>query len=139
MNSKTSNTLHGIKHNKEINIRASHNDEKYKVILKLINKILVNINKEEIDDLTKFVNINREDIVKDINKQSLIEMESELFPLFNKMNSGYYRKDSVAFVLSCLRRLLKEIGYIFDFKQKDKSEIIDGKSFRRKHNFYSIQ
>lgn len=118
--------------------KISRDSDKYKVILKLINKILTNIDKKEIDDLTKFMNIDREDIIKDINKQSLIDMESELFPLFNKKDSGYYRITGNGFVLNCLRGLLKETGYELLYAQKERSEIINGRSFRRKHFFYSI-
>ena len=118
--------------------KVDKDSDKYKVILKLINKILINIGKDEIDDLTKFNNIDREDIIKDINKKILTDMESELFPLFNKKNSGYYRKIGNSYVLNCLRGLLKEMDYEFTYEQKERSETINGKSFRRKHFFYSI-
>ena len=57
--------------------------EKYKVALKFINKILVNLEKEEIDELTDFKDIDREDIIKDVNKETLKEMEGEIFKHFS--------------------------------------------------------
>jgi hypothetical protein len=118
--------------------KADTDSEKYKVALKLINLILVNLGKDLIDDLTKFVNIDREDIIKDINKQSLIGMEKELFPLFNKKSVGYYRKTD-ALVLNCLRGMMKEIGFELYYEEKEKSEYVNERSLRRKHLFYFIK
>jgi hypothetical protein len=119
-------------------VKATNDSDKYKIVLKLVNKILINIGKEEVDDLTKFVDIDREDIIKEVNKNALVGMEGELFPLFNKNKVGYYRTAGNSYVLNCLRGLLKDIGYEMNYKQKDKSEIMNGKSFRRKHFFYFI-
>ena len=124
--------------NNNVDIKKDKDSEKYKVALKLINKILVNIGNTEIDDLTDFVNVDREDIIKDINKESLIEMEADLFSLFNKKSSGYYRKTD-ALVLNCLRGLTKEMGYTFTKIKKEKCETIDGKSYKRTHYLYSIK
>ena len=82
------------------------NSDKYKVSLKLVNKILVNIGKEEIDELTKFVDIDREDIIKDVNMTTLTEMEGEVFQYFDKMKCGYYRKTG-SIVLNRLRGMMK--------------------------------
>lgn len=112
--------------------------DKYKVILKLINKILTNLEKPEIDDLTKFTNIDREDIIKDINLKALTDMEDELFPLFDKDKCGYYRKTNHR-ILTILRGCLKDMGYNFTYIQKEKSELISEKVFRRTHLFYSIK
>ena len=63
-------------------------DPKYKMALKFINKILVNTDKEEIDDLTKFTNIDRNLIITDKNKSVLIDMEKQIYALFDKTKSG---------------------------------------------------
>lgn len=119
-------------------VKVSCDNEKYKVILRLINKILINIGKTEIDDLTKFVDIDREDIIKDVNKEALIGMESELFPLFNKKKVGYYRKTD-ALVLNCLRGMVKDIGYELFNVHKDITTTFDGKNYRKTHVIYSIK
>lgn len=83
--------------------------DKYKLLLKFINSILINIGKSQVDDLTEFKDIDREDIIKDVNKQTLNAMEKELFKTFDKKKCGYYRKtDSI--VLNCLRGMCKEVG-----------------------------
>jgi nanoRNase/pAp phosphatase (c-di-AMP/oligoRNAs hydrolase) len=119
--------------------KENDNNDKEIVLLKLVNKILVNIGKDEIDDLTKFVDIDRNDIIKDINKETLIAMESELFPLFSKQKCNYYRKSVVGFVLNCLKTFAKDAGYIVTFRKKEKSIIVEGSSYRKKHHYYSIK
>ena len=113
------------------------NSDKYKVALKFINQILTNLGKEQVDDLTKFVDIDREDIIKDVNKKSLDGMAKELFKHFDKNKSGYYRKTN-AIVLNCLRNMMKELGYSLVKKQKGISTKIDGKTYERSHMIYSI-
>src|SRR5438477_7069284 len=82
--------------------------EKYNIALEFINKILNNINKPKIKELTEFTNIDREDIIKEINIGTLKEMENEIFKFFNKKKCGYYRKTD-ALVLNCLRSMMKEL------------------------------
>lgn len=131
-------TMENKPDNVKIVKREDKNSKKYIVVLKLVNAFLVNLGKDEIDDLTKFVNIDREDIIKEVNKQSLIDMEGELFPLFNKRNSGFYRKgDCIA--LNCLRGLVKELGYELFFVQNDIYNTINGQKFRKTCSYYSIK
>ena len=134
---KVSKIVNNTLNNSEI-VKATSNSDKYKIVLKLINQILVNIGKNEIDDLVKFVDIDREDIIKDINKESLIGMENELFPLFNKNKVGYYRKTD-AMVLNCLRGMMKEIGFALIKIQKGKMITINGKSYEKTCMIYHIE
>ena len=112
--------------------------DKYKVTLKFVNKILVNLGKEEIDDLTKFQDIDRVDLLKEVNKESLKEMEMEIFKYYNKEDCDYYRKTG-AIVLNCLRRMVKALGLQLISKRKDINQTINGENFRRTHTFYYIQ
>lgn len=114
------------------------NSDKYKVLLKFVNNILVNIGKSKIDELTEFINIDREDIIKDINVKTLKTMEKEIFKYYSKNNCGYYRKSN-GFALNCLRGMLKELGLELTYIQKEKSEIVNDKSFKRTHLLYSIK
>ena len=112
--------------------------DKYRVLLKLVNKILKNIEKEEINDLTEFINIDRDDIIKDVNIKALKSMSKELFKHYDKYKCGYYRK-SVGYVLNCLRGMLKELGFQLTYTRKELGEYVDGKSLRRTHTFYTIK
>ena len=123
---------------KESKVRMEKDSEKYKITLKLLNKILVNVGKEEIDDLTQFIDIDREDIIKDPNTKTLCDMEKELFTEhYDKKKCGYYRKTD-AMVLNCIRSMMKDAGFTFTKRRKEKSERINGKLFRRPHLLYTI-
>lgn len=117
--------------------RLDNTNEKYIVVLKFVNRILVNIGNEEIDDLTKFVSIDRDDIIKNENNIALKEMEGEIFEYFNKTNSRYYNKTK-NLVLNVLKSLLKQIGYDFTKKSNNKSIIIDGRKYNKTFTFYTI-
>ena len=112
---------------------------KYIVLLKLLNAIFVNIGRNPIDDITQFVSISRDDIIKDVNKISLENMESELFPLYDKVKCGYYRKNAEGLVLNVIRGMVKQIGYTTNFVKKDVYVTLDGKSYRKTCTFYKIQ
>ena len=118
--------------------KITKDSEKYKVALKLVNKILVNLGKDEITDLTDFKDIDREDIIKDVNKKALDGLAKELFKHYDKKKSGYYRKTD-ALVLNCLRCLMKEAGFEFTYQQKDIHENINGKLFRKTILLYTIK
>ena len=106
------------KQNKLINKPVTFVDtssKKYKVLLKFINKILVNIGKDEIDDLTEFKNVDRVDIIKPKNKPILDKMAPQLFKYFDKKKSGIYHK-SPNVVHNVIRKLVKQLalGYSFE-------------------------
>ena len=119
-------------------VRLDKDHDKYKIALKLINSILVNLGKDEIDDLTKFVDIDREDIIKEVNKESLKAMEKEILAVYSKKGCGFYR-DTDTLALNCLRGMMKEIGYTLTNVEKGISEPINGKQYRRFHMIYSIK
>ena len=117
--------------------KVTKDSDKYKVALKLVNKILINLGKDEIDDLTNFKDIDREDIIKDVNKQALDGLAKEIFKHYDKKKCGYYRKTD-ALVLNVLRGMMKDAGFEMTKKQKGVMTKINDKSFERTHMFYSI-
>jgi hypothetical protein len=114
------------------------NSDKYKIALKLINTILTNLNKDNVDDITKFVDIDREDIISELNMKSYEDLKKEIGKHYNKIKCGYYKKNSKTVIISCLRGITKELGYNLTYQQKEIYENIGTKSFRRTHTFYSI-
>jgi len=120
--------------------KVSKDSDKYKVALKLVNKILVNLGKDEIDDLTKFVDVDREDIIKDVNKKSFEEMEIILFKHFDKAKCGWYKRKKVKnYILTFLRYMCDLIGYEFSYIQRDITTEVDSKKYRKTCMFYSIK
>ncbi len=118
--------------------RESKTSVKYMIALDLLNKILTNMGKEEITDLYEFVDIYRDDIMEEVNKMSLSEMENEIFKYYNKDKCGYYRKTK-NYIVNCIRSMIKEIGYQFCYIKKDKVSTINGKTYRRTYVIYSIK
>lgn len=115
---------------KEVNTSS----DQYRIALKFVNKILENIGKPIIINLRDFKNIDREDIIKDVNKKTLSEMEKYIFEHFDKKKCGYYRQtDNI--VLNCLRGMMKTIGLELISLQKTKTV----KCMTSTHYYYSIQ
>ena len=99
------------------------NSDQYKIVLKFINQVLVNIGKKEIDDLTKFVDISRNDIIKDCNKHLLENMEKEIFALFDKTKCGWYRRKTTQnYILTFLRYICTCLGLTFTYHELKKQE-----------------
>ncbi len=111
---------------------------KYKVLLKFINKILINIGKDRITDLIHFKDINRKDIILPKNKKILDKMAPELFKYFNKVKSGYYHK-SPNVVHNVIRNLIKDIGLKYVYINKKVSNKEDGKIYVETHLLYTIK
>lgn len=113
--------------------------EKYKILLKYINSILKNMNKDIIDDLTKFKNIDRLDIIKKENEDLLLnEMEVEISKHFDRKKYEHYKKTRNV-VLNCIRWMCKDVGLLLINKKKDITEGINGKRYKYTHLFYSIK
>jgi tRNA(Glu) U13 pseudouridine synthase TruD len=113
--------------------------EKYKILLKLVNQILTNINKPNITKLTEFKDIDREDLIKDIHDESFRALEYKIYDHFDKGASGWYRRKSVkAYILTFLKYACNDINLLFRADSRSVQEVIDGKSFSRTHTFYSI-
>ena len=80
-------------------------------------------------------------IIKEVNTNSFNDLVPELFLNdigFDKTKCGYYRKSN-SIGLNCLRCMLKDIDYEFVYKERDLTHNFDGKNYRKKHSFYSIQ
>ena len=100
--------------------KIDKNSDKYKIALKFVNKILENLKMSPIDDLTKFKNINRDDIIMDINKQTFTSMEKEIYKYFDKSKCGWYNRKYIEnYILTFMRKMCAEFGYEFKWAQKN--------------------
>jgi len=114
-------------------------NDKYKVVLKLANGILKNLNKDPIDDLTKFVKISKEDIIKKENIKLFNEMEDELFELFNKYSFKWYKRNVLKnYILVFLKTACSELNLKFASKRKEISEKINDIRYKRIITAYTI-
>lgn len=115
------------------------NSDKYQVALKLINAILKNMNKDSIDDLIEFKDIDREDIIQKENEEILNKMEDEIFKYFDKYAMNWYRRGKTKnYILTFLRKLCKDLKLKLSYSSKDVIEIINNKKFRHTNCLYSI-
>ena len=93
--------------------------DKYKVLLKFVNKILVNVGKIPITDLREFKGIKREDLIKDITSEIYNNMETELFDCFDKKKCSWYNRKNVNYyVITFLRSATRNIGLHLKLHEK---------------------
>ena len=67
--------------------------EAYKISLKFINELLINLGKNKIENLLEFKDIDREHIISEASKKIFTDMEKELFKQFDKVKCGWYRRN----------------------------------------------
>jgi len=125
---------------KDVHKNIDKNSDKYKVALKFINKILSNLGKDNVDDLTKFVDVDRKLLVNDNTKKILSDMTNELHDHFDKVKCGYYRRNKTKdYILTFIRYMCNDIGLSFASTKRDVSQLINGETLRNTHRFYSIK
>jgi len=113
----------------EVNV-VDKNSVKYQTALKFINKLLVNMGKDQIDDLKEFKNIDRTDIITDINKQVVLDMLDDIFDKnihdkdkynkdkFDKDKCGYYRRNRKYYITGLIRKMCDELGLKVKYTEK---------------------
>jgi len=123
-----------------IDKKIPKDDPQYKFALKLINKILINASKLEIQNILEFKDITRDDIVTQKNLEELNNLENELLELFKKSQIGYYRKNEAkGYVINCLRGIIKSLGYKIVLLKKDRTLDINGGRYRKTFLIYHIE
>lgn len=105
----------------ELENKIDKDSTKYKIALKFINNLLKNIGKKEINDLTEFKNINREDIIRPINVTMLENMMDVILKYYGKNEIGWYRKEIVKnYILAFIRCICRELNFKFTVKKRNK-------------------
>ena len=113
--------------------------EKYKIALIFVNKILIGLGKNNIDDLTEFKDINRELIITPNITKIFTDFQPELFNYFDKVKCGWYKRNTTKnYILTFLRCMCDDLELNFEYKQKDITVYKDGKGYRITNYFYYI-
>lgn len=113
---------------------------KKEVLIKLLNRVLIEMKKDEITDIIAFEKIDREKLLIVDTLKILNDMEEEIFKVFNKYTCRWYRRSAAKqYFLVFIKNACSDIGYKLTSTQRDVSEIVNNKSFRRTHIFYSIK
>ena len=106
-------------------IEETDEEKKKRIVLEIINKLLVAMNKDEINDLCKFKDIHRDDLINDVCKNILEENKTYISDNgFDDLHCSMYEARLKYPQISMLKYILKKINY--DLKSKSKSKIIDG-------------
>jgi len=90
-------------------------ERKYKLLVKLLNSILTELNKPIIEDVLKFKNINRDDILKLDTNKIVNDHINEIVIEYGKSCINYSNRNKVnLYILSLIRRMCKTCGYKLD-------------------------
>lgn len=127
------------KNNVVATLNASKNDPKYITLLLFINTVLCNANLPVINDLTQFVNINRNIFVTDTNYNALITIKDNILKHFYKTEIKWI-KHTIGndYVLFFVRAACKSLGLKLLYKRKEVYTKINDKNYRTFCGFYSI-
>lgn len=94
------------------------NTKKYNLILRYVNDILKNIQKDEVTELTQFKGVSREDLMDEKHEAIFEKYKKDIFTLYDKKKIGYYRRKEVQYYfLTFLRYALRDVGYKLDYKE----------------------
>ena len=98
---------------------ANKNLNRYNVLLKLLNKLLVNMKKPTITDPVEFVNIRRDELLIDENDNVFEEMKDDILEHFGKYKcslKGNYKEMIKNFILSLIRSMCDLLWLKFNSK-----------------------
>ena len=88
--------------------------EKCDILLKILNRILVNINREPIKDFIDFREVKRSELLIEANEKLVEEMADEIFKYFNKVRARYSKRETIDhYLLTLLRCMCDEVFLIF--------------------------
>lgn len=99
-----------VKTEKKVMIPKS--ERKYKLLLKFLNSLLLELKKGKIDDVLKFKNINRKSIIE-IDSDKLVKSHiNEIVLEYGKTGINYSKMGKTnLYILILIRRMCKVCGY----------------------------
>lgn len=113
--------------------------KKYNVALKLVNKLLTNMGKDNIDALEDFKDIDRDQIDTLQNKDTIEAMENEIYKVFDKTKCGYYDKKRVsAYPMRLLRGVASQLDIEFSYRKNEEYISLNNKRYHRTQLLYSF-
>jgi hypothetical protein len=123
------------KTNNLVNVE-SEEDKMKRVMLEIINKILILMNKEQINDICDFVNVRRNELIKNEYLELINKNKDYIFSNgFNKHECQIYQPKIKYGHISILKGMLKQLGHML--KSINYKTIIGGDA--KAYTTYSIQ
>ncbi len=95
---------------------------KYNILLKLLNKILANIGKNQITDALDFKNINKKDIELEVNNKILDDMKIDLTNNFGSFNVVLKNIKKESYVIVYLKHMCRTLNSKLKPKKMSKRE-----------------
>lgn len=90
------------------------------MLLLFLNRLLSGAGQENITDLLEFSNIPRSVLISKTSKDILLEMDSVIFSVFNKVKCDWYsRRIRKHYILCFLRHACKRVGYKLTYRIKN--------------------
>ena len=110
--------------------------QKYNILLKFINKLLENMNKNNIDIITDFKEISREELIIEDNNRIFNDMKEEIMTSFNKYKLKYTQEDTIkTYIITIIKLMCEELELrfttIYKTKRINKKKITE--------TYYSIE
>jgi hypothetical protein len=124
-----------MKKKKENNNNILHN-----IVLNVVNDLLEIMEKEKIENLEEFKNINRDDLLQDKCKKVIENNEVYILDKYKKSEIRYYQKERLGtYVISVLKGMIGKLdGYEFTSKNH-KNQKITKKSKKTNYTSYCIK
>lgn len=114
--------------------KLDKNNEKYVVFLEFLNELLIALNKEKIDDILKFKNIDRDDLLKPECDIILQNNLIKLTRLFEKSKLRYWQRKKIKnYIITIIKTIAKMCGYSFKSRQKQLLNKIDKNNFQTRY------
>jgi hypothetical protein len=108
--------------NDKLKLRLSKDHPKYVVTLNFINDLLKILGRDDIDDLTEFKNIKRDDLLKPECTKVLDNHLDSIVEHFGKTNILYSRRDKLKlYIMIIIKRISQMCGYTFKSIPKNAS------------------
>ena len=101
--------------------------EKYQVLLKYLNRLLVNMGNNPIQDVRDFKNIKKNDLLTEENDKVFEDMKEEIYRYYGKYNLRYDQKNTIKnYMLTLLKTMCGEL--FLNFYSKTIRKKVDNKT-----------
>ena len=134
---KQKNNTH-IKKSKHIKINK--NNEKYILTLNFLNALLTSLNKEKIDDIIKFKDIRKDELLKPECKQILENYLDKITAQFGKVKLNYrHRHNFKNYIITIIKHIVTVCGYTFKPLNKQVNTLIGNNLYKHSRiTIYSV-
>jgi hypothetical protein len=138
-NKKEKELTRGKNISKPKNNKVDKSDPRYIMTLNILNAILKELNKQEIDDIIQFKDISKDELLCGECKKIIYAQYPDIIKLFeNHGVKDFCRINGTNYVINNIRFLAINCGYSFISRQKEKKEKCGDGMYKRKFITYYL-